>query len=607
MSQRVRIVVAGALIALAGGMAGPSADAADDGEVRFMAKDKPAVPAPAGAAGETKPKIAQVFFAQHHVMSPTNSLFKLVGNLETLVKVHVDGPKGSPAPDVRARLALDSRTMELPLKGPALLPGPVTNPPALMEHRYEDSYTAIIPREWIAPGLGVAVELGAGKDGPIDRVVYDKVPVGAPTRLVMTMFDIHYFGGDKDGDYPEGWFEGLAARLPVAGLELQRVRNIRFETLVQLPRAGCPAIRCSSSEEYRQKAGIGYDGEQAMALLWNRALKDAAGVHGTRIVYYISIYGVPAGGEAGGFSGVGNGRRHGILLHELGHALGGLPDMLGKGVRNYPYVGPLSGIPAPEDQSDFPHVGPTWGFDPVTREFLPSVWAGRYRRDPMRGGGQNEAQSPGGMYRFFSDYNVDRIRVRLEDWHVRPDERTGVYMGWDPATGTYSRQAGRLGDPGLPVEANLKVVSILASASLVTPEANIVYPPIGPYTASRIASFDAASTQALAKARAAGYHEENSHVCLRVMQGGKWTTLLAKDGLDPKAEPAQPKSFACFAVNLPARDGEVSLVELLHTPGVLDKGVAPDCKVLARWDASTAPSNATRVVTRVYGEGQGKR
>jgi len=37
----------------------------------------------------TQPKIAQVCFAQHHVLTPDSPYFKLIGNLEALIKVQV--------------------------------------------------------------------------------------------------------------------------------------------------------------------------------------------------------------------------------------------------------------------------------------------------------------------------------------------------------------------------------------------------------------------------------------------------------------------------------------------------------------------------------------
>lgn len=497
-----------------------------------------------------------------------------------------------------AHLKLGSETLDLPLKGPRQLSKPPGGPPGGFEQQYDDSFTGTIPKEWVAPGLKVTVEMKEGTARVLDAATFDKLAIGAPTRLVMTMFDFHFFGGDKDGDYPAGWLEGLAARLPVAELEVRRVRRIMFDNLVMNPR-GVPATLCGSRDEYRKKTGQAFDGEQALAGMWNGALREAAGAGwgGTRRLYYSNIYGVPCGGTGGGLSGEGNGRQHGILLHELGHAFG-LPDLMGGALQKYPYVGPVRDHPVPGDQPNVPHVGPTWGFDPVTHEFLPSVWSGCHRRDPMGGGGGNKDGGPGGLYRFFSDYHFSRIRDCLESTQVIRDERSDFYLVWNQGSGSYSTRAREMGRPNCPVEDDGDVISVLASASLVTPEANMVYPPIGPYKAGRAATFDASSAADRGRAQSSGYGE-SACLCLSVTQGSKVTTYLVKKELSSSADPSKPESFAVFAINLPARDGDVTQVDLLHAPGVMQHGVKSDCRVLSRWKA-TSSAQKTEAVIAMY-------
>jgi hypothetical protein len=429
----------------------------------------PAYPAETGKAaqgGDATPKIAHVFFAQQHVQSPDSPHFKLVGNLETLVKVHVSGRTGSPSPEARARLALGGEALDLPLKGPGLLPGPVAGNPALLEHNYEDSFTAVIPRKWVRTGLKVEVELRArGSSGDItvlERKVFDPLPVGAPTRLILTMFDFHFFEEKKNADYPKGWFEELGSKLPVAELELRRVRNIVLDKIVKPPLGENPAA-CYSS---RPKEGFGV--ELRTAAYWNGALKEAAGAGwgGVRRLYYSNLYGIPPKGEGGGLSGKGNGEEVGILLHELGHAFG-LPHWGDS--KEYPYVGPMHGIRAETGQ---PHVGPVWAFDPVRREFISPILNGAFKHDPMWGGGANRSGGPYGMEQF-SDYSVSRIRECLESTQVVWDAKDGNYKSWDQKSGSYSTTARPRGGPNSPVEDDIDVISVLACASLVTPEANL--------------------------------------------------------------------------------------------------------------------------------------
>jgi hypothetical protein len=551
-------------------------------------------------AGDGKLKIAQVFFAQNHVLATDNPLFGLVGNLEALIKVQVYSQTPRQSPAVCAKLALGANVLDLPLKGPEVLPKPPVCNPMLLEQRYDDSFAAIIPREWIKPGLQVMVELRERKGTPngvvLDRKVFDRLPVGAPTRLIMTMFDFHFFGGAKGADYPKGWFEELASKLPVAEMELRRVRGISLDKLVMMPRGDKPATLCSSRSEYEKKTGMKFDGEQDIAGRWNGALKEAAGAGwgGVRRLYYSNIYGVFSGGTGGGLSGRGNGTSPGILIHELGHAFG-LPHWAGK--TQYPYIGDMYGISSPGG-SDFPHVGPTWAFDLARRAFISPIENGSYKKDPMQGGGAGDRNPY--LFRQFSDYSVSRIRGCLESTQVVWDERAGGYVQWDLSTGSYSKVARGRGGPHCPIEDDVDVISVLVSASLVTAEANIVYPPIGPYKAGRLETFDASSPADISRARGSGYDESKCNVCLRVTQGKKVTTYLLKDGLNPKSDPKAPDSLCTVAVNLPARDGEVSQADLLHTPGVMSTGVGPASKVLYSWKEASLPAHKTETVTALY-------
>jgi hypothetical protein len=131
---------------------------------------------------------------------------------------------------------------------------------------------------------------------------------------------------------------------------------------------------------------------------------------------------------------------------------------------------------------------------------------------------------------------------------------------------------------------------------MATPEANIVYPPIGPYKAGYIEFFDASSSEGRSKARRSGYDDSNCNVCLRVTRGGKVKTYLVKNVSEPKDD----NGFSVFAINMPARDGEVTQADLLCTPGIMSSGVAPACKVLYSWKAASPPAHKTETVTAMY-------
>jgi Peptidase M66 len=373
----------------------------------------------------------------------------------------------------------------------------------------------------------------------------------------------------------------------VASIELRRTRNIVFNLVSMPPRAGKPAVICSSRADYEKQTGLKYDGEQDIAGQWKGALRNAAGAGwgGTREVWYVNIYGVPCGGTGGGLGGVGNGKDPGILLHELGHGFN-LPHWYGR--KEYPYVGNMLGIPAQSEM--FPHVGPTWAFDLERKAFITPVENGKWKKDPMQGGGESDHKPY--VYKFFSDYSLSPIRKVLEETQVVFDERSGNYSQWDPKTGAYTAPARQRGLPSVPIEDDVDVISILTSISGPTPAATIIYPPIGPHFSSLIAVPEVSTKAGLVSASALDFKDSNSNVCLRVTQGGKQRTYLLKVFIDNGAKPADVKSYTTYAINLPAKDGVVTKVELLSTPNIFSQGLKADAKVLKIWDGAKEEKTA---------------
>jgi hypothetical protein len=532
--------------------------------------------------------INAVYFAQTHVLKPDNPYFGLVGNRPALIKAHVVDPGTPAAPPVTATLSLGGQTLVLPLTGPATLPAAVPDGLGVVQHAYGDSFTAIMPAAWVKPGLRVNVTAGPAS------VDFTNLKIGAPTKVIMRMFDIHYFG-QTTGDYPAGWKEELEAKWPVAELEVRRLPNVVFPELVIPPRANLPAVRITSPADYQTQTGSGFDGEQAAALAWNGALKRAGGRSGRLNLYYLNIYGANAGGQAGGFSGVGNGTSVGILHHELGHALS-LPHWGDNAA--YPYKGDMHGIAAPAIYNGT-HAGPAWAFDLPTQSFIPCTVqpnnvgghpAGTYKCDPEQGGGTG-FQEPGYLMNHFSDYSMNQMRNYLEGHVLVWNESLGSYASWNQTSAGYTNPVSNNG-VNYPIERDVEVITIMASVSGARPDVNMVYPPIGPYTAGLIRLFDPTNSADRAAARSIFAPAAGCDVSLRIVQGGVQKIYMLAASWEPGADPLGSGSLKTEAVNLPAADGEVTLVELLLTPDAEDNGLPANPQVLHTW-APVTPDPAT--------------
>ena len=209
---------------------------------------------------------------------------------------------------------------------------------------------------------GLKLQISAGKAS------YERtINVGPPNPISLHMFDIDYFGlGKKRGysDYPDGFFDELHAKWPVSDLNVQRIGPIVFSEMVIPARKkhSIGATRVRSKNEYQEKNGLPFDGEQAAALQWVEALSKANGFSSTALTYInINV-------QAGNFKGVGQGGHCGIANHELGHALG-LPHWgEGKATEKY-HIGAMYGIPSPATKREV-HVGPTWGYDAHRKQFI---------------------------------------------------------------------------------------------------------------------------------------------------------------------------------------------------------------------------------------------
>ncbi|MDH7447083.1 M66 family metalloprotease [Aquimarina sp. 2201CG14-23] len=519
----------------------------------------------------------EVFFAQTHVQHPDDEMFKLVSNKAALLKAQITSSDGSP---VNATLELGSTTTTLELSGPTTPPGTIDLRPGQVNHNYEDSFTGLIPKEWVQPGLKITIQSGN------QNVIFDNLKIGAPNKVILTMFDAHFFESSP-GDYPTGWKEELEAKWPASEIELKRIPNIIFNELTVPPRrdANAKATRVSSTQEYQDLNGVGFDGEQATASQWNRALKAAAGTKGRVSLFYVNIYGVPSGGQAGGFGGVGNGKAIGILHHELGHALS-LPHWGNN--QEYPYKGNMHGISAPDNYKNT-HAGPTWAFDIPNKKFIPPTvqsnavggTIGVYKQDPMQGGGTGD-QEEGFLLRHFSDYSVFKMQNYLEGHVVIWNQQSGNYASWDDTSLDYSNTITNDG-VSYAIERNIEVISVMAGVSSVTPQANIIYNPIGPYTSGIIDLFDPTIEDDRLRADAIYCPQGGCDVSLRIVQGGVTKVYMLPIDLDNTLDPLDSKSFKTRAVNLRASNGTVSMIELLSTPDAEKNGLPTNPTLLDSW------------------------
>ena len=522
-----------------------------------------------------------VFFAQTHVQQPGDVLFKLISNRATLIKVNFTTHIGESAPEVKAVLNLNGSTETLILSGPSTITEAIDLRYGAVEHKHEDSFTVIIPEAFVQPGLRVTVQAGN------ETIAFNDLTIGAPNYVIMNMFDAHFFQ-DSPGDYPNGWLEEIRSKWPVSGVTLRRFPNMLFTELTIPPRkdVGAPASRVSSKADYEALNGIKFDGEQAAASQWKTALKAAAGTRGRYALFYVNIYGVNAGGQAGGCGGVGNGNSLGIFQHEIGHAFS-LPHWGDNA--NYPYKGDMHGISAP-DSYNKTHAGPVWAYDINTNTFIPPTvqenavggMPGTYKKDPMQGGGAGD-QETGFLMRHFSDYSQSKMQNYLEGHIAIRKPGSSDYVRWDDITGTYSKALENNG-VNYPIQNDVEVISVMAGVSSTTPQATIVYPPIGPYTSGLIKIFDPHLEADRLEAQAKYCPDGGCDVSLRVVQGGVTKTMLLPIELLSGIDPLDGKSFNTRAVNLPAEDGTVSKIELLSTPDAEINGLPSNPEVLYFWN-----------------------
>ncbi len=521
--------------------------------------------------------IEKVYFGQNHILEPNDNLFELVSDLDALLKVQVLADEANAnSPEVSAMLYLNGQSTKLTMQGPATVPTEFNSERGAVQHKSDDSFTTTIPKEWVKPGLRITIAAGN------NILSLDNLTITSPNKVVMNMFDVHYFN-QTTGDYPSGWLSELESKWPVSSLELRRVNNIVFEELVIPPRSGVRAAKVRSRQDYKDQTGLNFDGEQGAALQWVGALQAAAGSRHLSL-YYVNIYGVHSGGQAGGFKGVGNGKSQGILHHELGHALS-LPHWGGNA--QYPYKGHMYGIEARDANAT--HAGPTWAYDLRNGNFIPPTIQdnavggkiGTYKADPMQGGGQGD-QEQGYVFRHFSDYSVNKIRNYLEGHLVKWNDRINRYAKWNAQSGDYTNTVSSNG-VNFPIIRDVNVYSVMVAASGSTPNITMIYPPIGPYKTGLIKLFDPRSRSDREEAKSIFCPAKGCDLTAKIRQGNQDKYFMLPIAWDPNENPLSGGSLHTRAINLPASEGTIDQVTLYLTPNADSNGMGSNPTVITQW------------------------
>ncbi|PIR39467.1 MAG: hypothetical protein COV35_02840 [Alphaproteobacteria bacterium CG11_big_fil_rev_8_21_14_0_20_39_49] len=537
-------------------------------------------------------RIDAVYFGQTHISEPEYPYFTLTSNRPTLIKAHVVSEQNISSPKVIAKVTHnDGTSNEFELNGSSMLPHSESLPSSLGKvfHRYEDSFTGILPKEWVQPGMEITVTAG-------DAVYNKKIKVGSPNPLFLQMFDVHFFdrGHELSKDYADGVFVEIAGKLPISSLAIERVRDVRFPGVVipAQPKNKTPHIKVSSLDEYGKKTGEVFDDWNSIAMNLLQALAEANGNKHLSVMYMNMIGVEPKGYAADDFMGVGQIADHDNLFVSLGYSLG-LLNWQDK--KNFPYRGEMYGIEAQNTKiikaKDMVHVGPVWGYDLTSMKFIPPTVqygkstpeeVGRYKREPMEGGGSGD-QDNGFMLRHFSDYSVHQMQKYLEDNLVILGE-DGNYYKWNNADGIYSTQV--KGEIGIeyPLEIYADVISVIVSATVADKRYNMVYPPIGTYRGNLLYTFDPTDIKQRKKANQLNYCPKGGcDFTLKVVQESKTRHFLMPISVKEGDDRFKPDTLHTKAINIRASDGAIEAVSLLYTPDANETGLGENPEFLHGW------------------------
>jgi hypothetical protein len=397
----------------------------------------------------------------------------------------------------------------------------------------------------------------------------------------MNVFKFACIYDEYRADDNPNWEAEFQSRLPVSELEPTIVKAFFPEVSVE-PKDGEKPARRYNAEDW--DAGDTYNKGYRFGVQCASALLLAAGTEGMADGGHFLSYATwntlkSALAVGGSWKACGRMGAIGFMFHECGHALG-LPHC-NQGF--FPYKnGTYGGIESTKEW-----VGPNWGFCEWNEKFMKppflkddGTW--KLKKSPMLGGGEGDNEEWTNL-KYFSDYEVWKMKKKIEEHIVEWDSTEGKWGSWDASTSTYTTYRENDGVK-YAIGGGCDVYSVIFAISPPTREANLVYPPIGPYPSGVIRLFDPNVAQDRADIQEAyNEHAGGFDYTLKIQQGNREIYAMIPIEHDPNMDPLDKKSHTTLAVNLKASDGEVTNVELLLTPDAELNGLPTEETIITGW------------------------
>lgn len=558
-----------------------------------------------------------VRIAQHHVLHPEDEYFKLVSEkpARLLVKLNENTQQSHETLHLwitESNGTVHKKTMDyFDFDCHANYYAP-----EIINNQYDELVCNIhqfdLNAEWIKPGMTLDI-----RSASESLMLLDNLKIGAPNPMDLKMINIHFFeelANANSLDNLPGWEKDFAAKLPISRLNYSLAPDVVFEELTVVPRGNFPAIRCSSKQDYEAKArqyfidnprlpkpgNYRFDGTVSTTTAWRTALLNASGTSNFHASYWVGMYNGEAEGNGGGLQANGNANKHGFLMHEFGHAFNLRHAWLDK---NEPYncSNTHVDVPCPTEITGIPswngpNTGMSWGYDALNKKYIaPTVQIdghpkrGQYKKTPQNGGGEGWQDS--GYFNHHSDYQIEKMRAYFESKHLYYDNQDKFWKRWNVSSEEYEDKFdGNVKVPWVPLWENIEVYSIMLSISSNTPNANIVYPPIGPYTAGTNPKYDPTKTWGRNAALSRNYCPNNScDYTLRYKQGGKYFVSMLPISKNNQENPLKANGLDNFALNVPTKNGEITEMAVYYTPNVANNGISCNkgwvinCPLITSW------------------------